>query len=71
WSRVAWRRRGHAARLYAAGAMHDAPLAWARALGAAAASLDGGELARLPHPARGIEVLTALINAGHFTLRQH
>ncbi len=71
WTRLAWCRRGRAARLYATGDGYDAPLAWAQVLGAGAGSIDGRELARLPDAARGVQVLAALINAGHFTLRRH
>lgn len=70
WSRFAWRRKGRGARLYAAGAAFDAPLAWARELASGARTVDGAALAKLPQPARGRELLAALIDAGHVTYRR-
>jgi 50S ribosomal protein L16 3-hydroxylase len=67
WSRFAWRRRGPRARLYAAGATFDAPIAWARELASGARTFDGAKLAKLPQPARGRTLLAALIDAGHVT----
>lgn len=70
WSRLAWRRQGRDARLYVAGIAMDAPAAWARALASGARTFVGAELAKLPQPLRGIALLNALIDAGHFTYRQ-
>lgn len=70
WSRLAWRRRGRAARLYVAGTAFDAPIAWARTLASGARRIDGTELAKLAQPKRGRELLAALVNAGHFGLQR-
>ena len=67
WSRFAWRRQGNGARLYAAGAAFDGPVAWARELASGTRTFDGAKLARLPQPARGRALLVALIDAGHVT----
>jgi 50S ribosomal protein L16 3-hydroxylase len=69
WSRLAWRRQGRGAKLYAAGAAFDAPLAWARELASGARSIDGAKLAKLPQSERGRALLAALIDAGHVTYR--
>jgi 50S ribosomal protein L16 3-hydroxylase len=68
WSRLAWCRRGHTARLYAAGSVFDAPIEWARTLAGRARELDGQHLAGLADQARGVIVLANLIDAGHFRL---
>ncbi|HJU26183.1 MAG TPA: cupin domain-containing protein, partial [Rhodanobacteraceae bacterium] len=70
WSRLAWRRKGQGARLYAAGTVLDAPLAWARELASGAHAFDGAKLAELPRPERGRTLLAALIDAGHVTYRR-
>jgi 50S ribosomal protein L16 3-hydroxylase len=70
WSRFAWRRRGRDARLYVAGNAFDAPVAWARELASRARIFDGARLAGLPQQARGVTLLAALIDAGHFRLRK-
>ena len=67
WSRLAWRRKGRGARLYATGTVFDAPIAWARELASGAHAFDGAKLARLPQPERGRALLAALIDAGHVT----
>ncbi|HEX5353099.1 MAG TPA: cupin domain-containing protein [Rhodanobacteraceae bacterium] len=71
WSRFAWRRRGRDARLYVAGNVFDAPLAWARELASGARTLRGSRLAKLPKSTRGIALLAKLIDAGFITFRQH
>lgn len=71
WSRFAWRRKGHDARLYVAGTVLDAPIAWARVLASGARMFNGANLAKLPQSARGVISLAALINAGHVTYRCH
>ncbi|MGH8151107.1 MAG: JmjC domain-containing protein [Rhodanobacteraceae bacterium] len=70
WSRFAWARHGRYARLYAGGAAFGAPLAWARVLAGSFRKLDGAQLAKLPHRARGVALLAELINAGHLRLRR-
>jgi 50S ribosomal protein L16 3-hydroxylase len=70
WSRFAWRRRGRDARLYVAGDVLDAPLAWARELASGAREFDGAQLARLPQPKRGIALLATLIDGGHLHWRK-
>jgi 50S ribosomal protein L16 3-hydroxylase len=70
WSRFAWRRRGRDARLYAAGAAFDAPLAWARVLASGARGFDGARLAGLPRRPDGIALLASLIDAGHLRMRK-
>jgi 50S ribosomal protein L16 3-hydroxylase len=70
WCRLAWRRTGRDARFYAAGTVLDAPIAWARTLASGARTFDGANLAELPQPARGIALLSELINAGHVTYRR-
>jgi 50S ribosomal protein L16 3-hydroxylase len=70
WSRLAWRRRGRGARLYAAGAVFDAPLAWARTLASGARGFDGALLAGLPQQAAGIVLLASLIDAGYLHMRK-
>lgn len=70
WSRFAWRRRGHDARLYAAGSVFDAPLAWARELAGPAREFDGARLATLPQRARGLALLAALVDSGHLHMRR-
>jgi 50S ribosomal protein L16 3-hydroxylase len=71
WARLAWRRRGRAARLYAGGNAFDAPVAWARALASGARTFEGSRLAKLPQRPRGVALLAALIDAGYVTLRRH
>lgn len=70
WSRFAWRRKGRGARLYAAGAVFDAPLAWARELASGARAFDGARLARLPQTRAGTALLAALVDAGYVTYRR-
>jgi 50S ribosomal protein L16 3-hydroxylase len=70
WSRVAWRRKGRKARLYVAGTVFDAPLAWARALTETSSIVEGSRLTRLPHRAQGLALLATLIDAGHLRLRR-
>jgi 50S ribosomal protein L16 3-hydroxylase len=70
WSRLAWRRRGRDARLYAAGTAFDAPLGWARALASGAREFDGAQLAGLPQQPAGIALLASLIDAGHLRVRK-
>ncbi|MGH8191730.1 MAG: JmjC domain-containing protein [Rhodanobacteraceae bacterium] len=70
WSRFAWRRHGRGARLYAAGSIFDAPIAWARELASDKPVFDGAELAKLPQRPRGVALLAALIDAGHITYRR-
>ncbi|HEX7325764.1 MAG TPA: cupin domain-containing protein [Rhodanobacteraceae bacterium] len=69
WCRLAWRRGGRAARLYAAGTAYAAPLPWARALGGGARTLTAREHAHLPQSPRAIELLATLVDAGHLRLR--
>jgi 50S ribosomal protein L16 3-hydroxylase len=70
WSRFAWRRKGRDARLYSSGTALDAPTAWARTMASGARTFDGANLAKLPQVARGIALLSELINAGHVTYRR-
>lgn len=70
WSRIAWRRTGHGARLYAAGEAFDAPLAWARVLASGSGGAEGAALLKLPGRRAGIALLAVLVNAGHFELRR-
>ena len=70
WCRFAWCRRGHGARLYAAGNAFDAPVAWARQLASGARVLAGSQLAKLPHRVQGIGLLATFIDAGYVTLRR-
>ncbi|HET9818170.1 MAG TPA: cupin domain-containing protein [Rhodanobacteraceae bacterium] len=70
WCRFAWRRTGRDARFYSAGMVLDAPIAWARTMASGARTFDGANLAELPHPTRGIALLSELINAGHVTYRR-
>ena len=70
WSRFAWCRRGREARLYAAGAVFNAPLAWARELASSARAFDGARLAGLPRQAAGIALLASLIDAGYLHMRK-
>lgn len=68
WSRLAWRRHGRNARLYAAGQAFDAPLPWARALAGTATRVSGAQLLQLPAQPDGLRLLAALIDAGHLSL---
>jgi len=71
WSRFAWRRRGRGARLYVAGNAFDAPVGWARALASGTRRIEGSLLAQLSERTRGVSLIAALIDAGHFTLHRH
>ena len=71
WSRFAWRRHGRRARLYVAGNVFEAPVEWAKTLASGARKFEGSRLSGLPENDRGIALIAALIDAGHFTLRQH
>lgn len=68
WSRMAWRRHGRGARLYAAGQAFDAPLAWARALAETTTRTSGAQLLELPAQQEGQRLLAALVDAGHLSL---
>ena len=70
WSRFAWRRRGRDARLYVAGSVSDAPIAWARELASGARICEGSRFAKLPGRAQGVGLLATLIDAGYVTLRR-
>ncbi|HKZ12080.1 MAG TPA: cupin domain-containing protein [Rhodanobacteraceae bacterium] len=70
WSRFAWRRHGRGARLYVAGNVFDAPIAWAKALASGPRRIDGSRLALLPEATPGVALIAALIDAGHVTLRR-
>ncbi|ODU95376.1 MAG: transcription factor [Lysobacterales bacterium 66-474] len=70
WSRFAWRRRGRDARLYVAGSVFDAPIAWARELASGARIFEGSRFAKLPGRAQGVGLLATLIDAGYVTLRR-
>ncbi len=70
WSRFAWRRHGRGARLYVAGNVFDAPVAWAKALASGPRRIDGSRLAQLPEATSGFALIAALIDAGHVTLRR-
>lgn len=70
WSRFAWRRHGRGARLYVAGNVFDAPIAWAKALASGPRRIDGSRLAQLPEAIPGVALIAALIDAGHVTLRR-
>ncbi|HEX5961092.1 MAG TPA: cupin domain-containing protein [Rhodanobacteraceae bacterium] len=70
WSRFAWHGRGRSARLYVCGDAYAAPPAWARELAGPGRALDGARLARLPQHVRGIGLLAALVDSGHFVLRR-
>ena len=70
WSRFAWRRYGREARLYVAGNVFDAPIAWALELASGARTFEGSRLAKLPGRARGVGLLATLIDAGYVTLRR-
>ncbi len=70
WSRFAWRRHGRGARLYVAGNVFDAPLAWARELTGRAGAIEGWRLAKLPQRTRGMALLGTLVDAGYLHLRR-
>ncbi|MBN8714255.1 MAG: cupin domain-containing protein [Xanthomonadales bacterium] len=65
WTRLAWSRSGHACTLYASGEAYPAPAPLAQALCAQSSLV----LSNRPD-ATGIELLRALINAGHLSLRR-
>ena len=71
WSRFAWRRHGRAARLFVAGNVFDAPVGWAKALASGTRNIEGRQLSGLRETDRGVALIAALIDAGHFTLRRH
>ena len=71
WSRFAWRRHGRAARLFVSGNVFDAPVGWAKALASGARKIEGRQLSGLRETDRGVALIAALIDAGHFTLRRH
>ncbi len=65
WTRMAWRRSGKRARLYAAGQDHDLPVRDARRL-AAADALDGAAYAALSDAGR--DLVQSLLAEGHYEL---
>ena len=65
WTRMAWRRSGKGARLYAAGQDHELPIRDARRL-AAADALDGADYAALSEAGR--DLVQALLAEGHYQL---
>jgi 50S ribosomal protein L16 3-hydroxylase len=66
WSRMAWRRAGRQARLYAGGSCHPMPARDARRL-AAADAVDGRLYDALGQPGR--DAVFALLEAGHYRLQ--
>lgn len=66
WTRMAWRRAGRGARLYAAGQAHALPVRDARRI-AAAAVLDGDAYAGLSEGGR--DAVFALLQDGHYRLQ--
>ena len=65
WTRMAWRRAGRGARLYAAGQAHALPVRDARAI-AAAPTLDGAAYAQLSDSGR--DAVYDLLQGGHYHL---
>lgn len=65
WTRLAWSRSGQACTLYASGEAYPAPAPLAQAL-CAQSSLE----LSAPPDAAGIELLRALLNAGHLSLQR-
>lgn len=67
WTRMAWRRAGRGAQLYAAGEAHGVSVRDARQI-AAAAALDGRAYAALSE--RGRDAVFALLQDGHYRLTE-
>jgi hypothetical protein len=57
--------------LFVAGNVFDAPVGWAKALASGTRNIEGRQLSGLRETDRGVALIAALIDAGHFTLRRH
>ena len=69
WSRTAWARRAPGALLFVAGTIVECSAALARTL-CSTATMDGRDAARLCRSPATMQMLTDLINAGHWRLAQ-